>query len=49
MLRNTVGGGILSDFPEKKSVTKMYGSTTFLALRGGELVSNFQTKTLRNT
>ena len=32
MLRNAVGGGRVSDFPEK-SVTKMYGST-LLALRG---------------
>ena len=33
MLRNTIGGGRVSDFPEKR-VTKMYGST-LLALRGG--------------
>ena len=32
-VRNAVGGGKVSDFPEK-SVTKMYGST-LLALRGG--------------
>ena len=34
MLRNTVGGGRVSDYPEK-SVTNMYGST-LLPLRGGE-------------
>ena len=33
MLHNAIGGGKVSDFPEK-SVTKMYGST-LLALRGG--------------
>ena len=33
MLRNTVGGGWVSAFPEK-SVTKVY-SSTLLALRGG--------------
>ena len=33
MLRNTVGGGRLSDFCET-SVSKMY-SSTLLALRGG--------------
>ena len=32
VLRNAVGGGRVSDFPEK-SVTKMYGST-LLAIRG---------------
>ena len=42
MLRNAVGGGRASDFPEK-SVTKMYGSM-LLALRGGGWVSNFQKK-----
>ena len=44
MLRNAVGGGRMSDFPEK-SVTKMYGST-LLALRGGGWVSNFQNKSV---
>ena len=39
VLRNAVGAGRVSDFPEK-SVTKMYGST-LLALRW---VSNFQKK-----
>ena len=33
MLRNAVGGGRVSDFPEK-GITKIYGST-LLALRGG--------------
>ena len=33
MLRNAVGGGGVSAFPEK-SVTKVYGSA-LLALRGG--------------
>ena len=33
VLRNAVGGGRVSEFPEK-SVTKMYGSTLF-PLRGG--------------
>ena len=47
MLRNAVGGGRLSDFPEK-TVTKKYGSK-LLALRGSERVSNFQKKALRNT
>ena len=42
MLRNAVGGGRVSDFPEK-CVTKIYGST-LLALRGGGWVSNFQKK-----
>ena len=42
VLRNAVGGGRLSDFPEK-SVTKMYGST-LLALRGGGWRSNVQKK-----
>ena len=37
VLRNAVGGGRVSEFPEK-SVTKMYGS----ALRGGGRVLNFQ-------
>ena len=46
VLRNAVGGGRVSDFPEK-SVTKMYGST-LLALRvGTRWVSNFQQKMLR--
>ena len=40
MLRNPVGRGRVSDFPEK-NVTKMY-SLTLLALRGGGRVSNFQ-------
>ena len=40
MLHNAVGGGKVSDFPEKNA-TKMYGST-LLGLRGGGLVSNFQ-------
>ena len=47
MLDNAVGGGRVSDFPEKR-VTKMYGSTLF-ALRGGGWVLNFQKKALRNT
>ena len=47
MLRNAVGGGMVSDFLEK-SVTKMYGST-LLALRGGGCLSNFQKKALCNT
>ena len=42
MLRNAVGGGVVSAFTEK-SVTKMYGST-LLALRGGGWGSNFQEK-----
>ena len=44
MLRNAVGGGRVSDFPEKSN-TKMYGST-LLVLRGerGGWVSNFQKK-----
>ena len=48
-LCNAVGGGRVSDYPEK-CVTKMYGST-LLELRGGGWVSNFQKKTLglRNT
>ena len=39
VLRNAVGGGRVSDFPEN-SVTKMYGST-LLALRCGGWVSDF--------
>ena len=44
MLRNAVGGGGVSAFPEK-SVTKVYGST-LLALRGGGWGSNFQEKSV---
>ena len=44
MLRNALGGGRVSDFPEK-SVTNVYGSTLF-ALRGGGPVSNFQEKSV---
>ena len=33
MLRNAVGGGRVSDFPEK-SVTKICGSTLFSVTRG---------------
>ena len=44
MLRNAVGGGRVSDFPEK-TVTKMYGST-LLALRGSQ---TSRKKALRNT
>ena len=40
VLHNAVGGGRVSDFPEK-SVTKKYGST-LLVLRGGGWVSNFR-------
>ena len=47
VLRNAVGGGTVSGFPEK-SITKMYGST-LLALRGGGWVSNFLKKALCNT
>ena len=45
VLRNAVGGGRVSDFPDK-SITKMYGST-LLALQGW--VSTFQKKPLRST
>ena len=44
MLRIAIGGGRVSDFPEN-SGTKMYCST-FLSLRRGGWVSNFQKKTL---
>ena len=44
MLRNAVGGGGVSAFPEK-SVTKVYGST-LLTLRGGGWGSNFQEKSV---
>ena len=44
VLRNAVGGGRVSDFPEK-SVTKMYGSM-LSALREGGGVSNFQKKSV---
>ena len=44
MLRNAVGDGRVTDFPEK-SVAKMYGST-LLALRGGDWVPNFQKKSV---
>ena len=43
MLHNAVGGGRMSDVPEK-NVTKMYG-LTLLALRVGGWVLNFQKKT----
>ena len=42
MLSKAVGGGRVSDFPEK-SITEMYGST-LLTLRGGGSMSNFQKK-----
>ena len=44
VLRNAVGGGWVSAFPEK-SVTKVYGST-LLALRGGGWGLNFQGKSV---
>ena len=47
MLCNAVGGGRVSDFPEKND-TKMYGPM-LLALRGSWQVPNFQKKALRNT
>ena len=45
VLRNALGGGRVLDFLGK-SVTKMYGSTLLLALRGGGWVSNFQEKSV---
>ena len=42
MLRNAVGGGWVSNIPDK-SVTKVY-SSTLLALRGGGWMSNIQEK-----
>ena len=44
MVRNGVGGGWVSAFPEK-SVTKVFGSM-FLALRGGGWGSNFKEKSV---
>ena len=38
MLHNAVGGGRVSDFPEK-GVTKMYGSTLLALWRGWEGVA----------
>ena len=42
VLRNAVGSGRVSDFPEK-NVTKIYGST-LLALRGGGWGVDYQEK-----
>ena len=42
VLRNAVGGGMVSDIPEK-SITKMY-SSTLLVLRGGGWVYKFPEK-----
>ena len=47
MLHNRVGGGRVSDFPEK-GVAKMYGST-LIVLRGGGWVPNFQKKCVNKT
>ena len=41
-----LGGGRVSEFPEK-NVTKMYGSTLLLALRGGGWVLNLQKKSAK--
>ena len=45
MLSDAVGGGRVSNFHEK-ILTKMWGSTLLLALRGGGWVPNFEKKAL---